>query len=142
MRKQPIKSAGKDLYYESLQRTGNSHVGVDAIAIRASYTLVLFISACSGYAIEAALLWWLPLHIADIYIPYYLSWKPHHPGTDQGRYSDTAAFKSTLGNAVSSCMQYHVTHHLYPRIPLMHTPAAFREMRPILIKRGCDLRGM
>ena len=115
---------------------------VDAIAIRTVYTLVLFVAACSGYAIEAALLWWLPLHIADIYIPYYLSWKPHHPGTDQGRYKDTEAFKSTFGNLVSSGMQYHVVHHLYPRIPLMHTPAAFREMRPILLRRGCDLRGM
>jgi beta-carotene hydroxylase len=142
MRKQPVGRKAKDLYYASLERTDNAHVAVDAIAIRSLYTLVLFVAACSGYAIEAALLWWLPLHIADIYIPYYLSWKPHHPGENQGRYKDTEAFKSTLGNLLSSGMQYHVVHHLYPRIPLMHTPAAFREMRPILRRRGCDLRGM
>jgi beta-carotene hydroxylase len=142
MRKQPVGREGNDLYYASLERTDNAHVAVDAIAIRSLYTLVLFVAACTGYAIEAALLWWLPLHIADIYIPYYLSWKPHHPGENQGRYKDTEAFKSTLGNLLSSGMQYHVVHHLYPRIPLMHTPAAFREMRPILQRRGCDLRGM
>jgi beta-carotene hydroxylase len=36
-------------------------------------------------------------------------------------------------------MQYHIVHHLYPRIPLMQTPAAYRELRPILERQGCDL---
>ena len=77
-----------------------------------------------------------------IYILYYLSWRPHHPGQEQGRYKDTTAFKSHMGNIFSSGMQFHVVHHLYPRIPLMQTPAAFREMRPLLLRRGCDLHGM
>jgi beta-carotene hydroxylase len=36
-------------------------------------------------------------------------------------------------------MQFHIIHHLYPRIPLMRTPAAYRALRPILEVRGCDL---
>ena len=142
MRKQPASSARKDLYANALERTNQSYAAVDAVVIRSVYTLILFFAAYNGYAIEAALLWWLPLHIADIYIPYYLSWKPHHPGQEQGRYKDTYAFKSHMGNIFSSGMQFHVVHHLYPRIPLMHTPAAFKEMRPILLRRGCDLHGM
>jgi len=30
-------------------------------------------------------------------------------------------------------------HHLYPTIPLMQTPAAYRALRPVLERRGCDL---
>ena len=143
MRKQPgANSDAEKRYADALERRNKTHVALDAIAIRSTYTLILFLVACSGYAIEAALLWWLPLQIADIYILYYLSWRPHHPGQEQGRYKDTTAFKSHMGNIFSSGMQFHVVHHLYPRIPLMQTPAAFREMRPLLLRRGCDLHGM
>tara|TARA_R110002111_G_scaffold115103_3_gene176045 strand:- start:792 stop:1676 length:885 start_codon:yes stop_codon:yes gene_type:complete len=140
--RQPANGTKKDRYVEALERTGNSHVMLEAALIRVSYMLILYGLAWSGYAIEAALLWWLPLQLAQVYIPYYLSWKPHHPAEEMGRYRDTASFKSHLGNIGSSGMQYHVVHHLYPRIPLMHTPAAFRELRPILLARGCDLRGL
>jgi beta-carotene hydroxylase len=36
-------------------------------------------------------------------------------------------------------MQFHVIHHLYPRIPLSSTPAAFRDLKDILEIRGCDV---
>ena len=35
-------------------------------------------------------------------------------------------------------MQYHVVHHLYPRIPLTRTPAAYWDMRPIIERLGSD----
>jgi beta-carotene hydroxylase len=102
----------------------------------------MFTLAWSGHAIEAALIWWIPKIIAGVHLRYYLSWVPHHPPERQGRYLDTRAFKSKLGNLFSAGMQYHIIHHLYPRIPLSLTPAAYRELRPILERRGCDLGEM
>ena len=134
-----LSGARDDAYAESLQRTGQAGYILDGVIYNLVYFSVLFAMAWSGYALEAALLWWLPKHIAFIYISYYLSWAPHHPGVEQGRYRDTRAFKSRLGNAVSMGMQYHIIHHLYPRIPLSLTPAAYRELKPILERRGCDL---
>ena len=83
--------------------------------------------------------WVLPLVLAFVYIRFFLAWAPHHPGKRQGRYRDTRAFKSRLGNLLSLGMQYHIVHHLYPHIPLSKTPAAYRELKPILQQRGCDL---
>jgi beta-carotene hydroxylase len=77
--------------------------------------------------------------LALTYISFYLSWAPHHPGVGKGRYKDTRAFKSRMGNIWSSGMQYHIVHHLYPTIPLNKTPAASRALRPILAERGCNL---
>ncbi len=131
-----------DSYPKTLQRVGKGHMMLDALIYNVVFYLVLFVSAWSGYAIEAALLWWLPKHIALTYIQYYLSWAPHHPGHEKGRYRDTRAFKSKLGNLISMGMQYHIIHHLYPRIPLMQTPAAYYELKPILEKKGCDLGGL
>ncbi len=115
---------------------------IDALVFQLIYLTVLFALAWSGHAIEAVLLWWLPRQIGLTYIQYYLSWAPHYPGKNQDRYGDTRAFKSALGNLWSMGMQYHIVHHLYPRIPLSLTPAAYRELRPILARRGCELGGM
>ena len=51
-------------------------------------------------------------------------------------------YSAGIGNIGSMGMQYHAIHHLYPRIPLSLTPAAFRELRPILIRKGMDTRGL
>ena len=98
--------------------------------------------AWSGFALEAALLWWLPQHIGLTYIQFYLSWAPHHPFADQGRYKDTRAWRSRLGNVLTMGMQYHVIHHLYPRIPLMRTPRAYWDMRDVLKARGVQIDGL
>ena len=62
------------------------------------YLAIMFTLAWSGHAIEAALIWWIPKIIAGVHLRYYLSWAPHHPAELQGRYLDTRAFKSKLGN--------------------------------------------
>lgn len=129
-------------YGRCLERIGQSHLQLDAVLLNMGYLAIMFGFAWSGYAIEMALLWWLPKMIGETYLTYYLAWAPHFPGHEQGRYRDTRAFKSRFGNIVSMGMQYHIVHHLYPRIPLSLTPAAYRELRPILEHRGCELGGM
>ena len=61
------------------------------------------------------------------------------PGKQRGAIEPLGHFKSRLGNLLSLGMQYHIVHHLYPHIPLSKTLAAYRELKPILQKRGCDL---
>ena len=70
---------------------------------------------------------------------FFLSWVPHHPGKDQSRYGNTRNWRSMVGNIGTMGMQYHIVHHLHPYIPLTRTPAAYREMLPILKARGCSL---
>ena len=140
LRRQPAGPAQK-AYGDTMARIGKSHMLIDALLFNLVFMSVLFTMAWTGHAIEAALLWWLPRHIAQTYIQYYLSWAPHHPGVRQERYGQTRGFKSKVGNLLSMGMQYHIVHHLYPRIPLSSTPAAFHELKPILEIRGCDIGG-
>lgn len=128
-----------DAYGKALARIGRPDLIAQAIAYKASYLLFLMGMALGGYAMEVALLWWLPRHLALLWIRFYLSWAPHHPGSETGRYRETRAFRSRFGNLVSGGMQYHIVHHLYPTIPLTKTPAAYRALRPVLERRGCDL---
>lgn len=138
--KQRFSGTGNEnTYREALVRTNQSHLMLEGVVYRVVFYGLMFTLAWSGYALEAFFLWWLPKHIGFTYITYYLSWAPHHPGVEEGRYRDTRAFKSHFGNIVSMGMQYHIVHHLYPRIPLSLTPAAYRELKPILQRRNCDL---
>lgn len=138
IRRQP-RAEDVDSYGEALQRIGREDVILDGVIYRAVFYTVLFALSWNGLAIEAALLLWLPQHFGQTYLEYYLSWAPHHPANQTGRYRDTRSFKSAVGNVLSMGMQYHIVHHLHPRIPLMRTPRAYWEMREILEARGCEI---
>ena len=104
--------------------------------------LPVFLLICLGYWLRARKVleegFWAQAEKIT-YLLFFLSWAPHHPMTARGRYLDTRSWKSKVGNIGSMGMQYHIVHHLHPYIPLTDTPAAYHEMRPLLVARGCDL---
>ena len=115
---------------------------IEGFALGASHYMILAAFAWSGYALEAALLWWLPRHIGTSYIQLFLSWAPHYPMEQTGRYRDTRAWRSPVGTILSLGMEYHIVHHLYPRIPLLQTGPAYHELRPLIEERGCRIDGL
>ena len=139
--------AANDRYGPALRRLGTAaarQAMLHGLISKLLFFGILTVLAWTGWPLEAALLWWLPRHVGLAYINFYLSWAPHYPDPQVGRYNDTRAFKSRLGNLGSLGMQYHIIHHLYPTIPLNRHPAVYRELRPILKQQGCavgDLHG-
>jgi beta-carotene hydroxylase len=114
----------------------------EAAVLVTSYYAILAVLAWSGFALEALLLWWLPRHIATSYIQLFLSWAPHYPMEEKGRYRDTRAWRSPVGTILSLGMEYHLVHHLYPTIPLFKTGPAYHEMRHLLTQRGIRNDGL
>ncbi len=94
--------------------------------------------AWTGYAIEVALLWWLPRQIGLSWIRYWLSWAPHHP-RERGRYQNTKIFKAKPGYWASMAMEYHLIHHLYPGIPNHRQKEAFHALKDVLRRQGVDV---
>ena len=138
---QPATKASS-IYLDFMQRLGTQEAKnavMQQILIMLTHMAILFTCAYYGFALEALLLWWLPMKIGTVYIRIYLSWLPHFPGKETGRYKDTRGFGSWLGVWSSLAMTAHIVHHLHPRIPLDKTPAALRELYPILEARDCDL---
>lgn len=132
------KGAQNDSYGTTLVRIKKEGlITVSALMVLGFYTLLITL-AWSGFAIEAALLIWLPRHLGLSYITFFLAWAPH-TGLETGRYKDTRSWRSIVGNIGSLGMQFHLIHHLYPRIPLYRTPLAYWEMKPILEQRKCEL---
>jgi len=98
--------------------------------------------AWTGFALEVLILWWLPSRIAGIYIMVTQAWFPHHPGTETGRYRSTQGRKIPFGLVLTGGMEYHLVHHLFPTIPLNRTPAAYRELKPLLKEKGMELNNL
>ncbi len=130
--------------FSVLEATNPAHqrAQLEGVALNIFYFSVLTALAWSGYALEAFFIWWLPKNIALTYIQVFLSWAPHNPMEEMGRYRDTRAWKFWAGNLGALGMEYHLVHHLHPTIPLNKTPAAYRELKDILIKRGIRNDGL
>ena len=126
-------------YMRSVERAGRQDLIMLSIFYSLAFMGIMIALAWTGYALEAVFLWWLPQQIAMCYLLFFLSWAPHSPGMGQGRYKNTRNWRSMVGNIGSMGMQFHIVHHLHPYIPLTRTPAAYREMKPILEARGCKL---
>ncbi|WP_299194356.1 fatty acid desaturase [uncultured Erythrobacter sp.] len=138
--RQPEAKRNSD-YAAALIRADRPDLVVLSLAYNLGFIAILGGLAWSGFALEALFLWWLPRQISQSYLLFFLSWAPHHPGNEQGRYRNTRSWRSKVGNIGSMGMQFHIVHHLHPYIPLDRTPAAYREMKPILEARGCELGG-
>jgi beta-carotene hydroxylase len=137
--RQPRPEGDEHRYVKSLKRIGREDLILESVVFELVYLAILISLVWTGFALEAFFLWWLPRHIGITWLHFYLAWFPHNPSCGEGRYSDTRSFKSKVGNIISGGMQYHIVHHLYPRIPLVRTPAAYREMKPILKTMGADV---
>ncbi len=128
-----------DRYGACLRRSDDPMVGravAESAALNLAYYTVLTAMAWSGFALEAAFLWWLPRRLGFTYIGIFLSWAPHYPFAGRGRYNDTRAWKSPVGTILSLGMEYHIVHHLFPKIPLIQTGPAYWELRDVIEKRG------
>ena len=134
------RQPGKNHAYARIMRESDhpkrDQAMLEAFALQVLYFGVLTLAAWTGHAIEACVLWWLPRHLGIIYIQLFLSWAPHYPMAETGRYRDTRIWTCRFGTIVSMGMEYHLIHHLYPRIPLFDTPKAFREMEGLLLAGG------
>ncbi len=140
--RQPRPHGKTPAYISTLERLGRHDLILETIAHNLFYIGVLVAFAWTGYAIEAALLWWLPRHLSLTYLHFFLSWAPHNPRLGTDRYNNTRSFRSLLGNIGSMGMQFHIVHHLHPRIPLYRTPAAYWEMKPIITALGAKTEAL
>ena len=125
------------MVYE-MNTPASRRAALEAALIQLGYHAALFAMAWSGYAIEAALLWWLPRQIGLSWIRFWPSWAPHHPQR-QGRYRNARIFKARIGYWLSLAMEYHLIHHLYPGIPNHRQREAYFALKEVLRRQGVDV---
>jgi beta-carotene hydroxylase len=109
--------------------------------IVAMYTIlysVAFWLSVFGWWREVLMLWIGPHIIASAMIIYFFAYLTHMPHEVHERYRDTNVFwvkgkiMEPIVNWLYMFQNFHLIHHLFPRIPFYLYPKAFRSLKPVL----------
>ncbi len=107
-------------------------------------TLAVFalpvIIAMQGYIGPLLILWVGPAVLA-VGVLNFLHWTLHRPYTRRGRFRDANILRADGGlgrflNVIYQMQNYHLIHHLFPRIPFYLQIKAFDELQATIKTRG------
>ncbi|MFT6397981.1 MAG: ferredoxin-NADP reductase/fatty acid desaturase [Bradymonadia bacterium] len=126
-------------------RFGGPGVGVRSRAgsiVGVSVMIALLVGlVAAGLGREALLLWVVPAWLASAVLAFAFDWLPHHPHAIQERFRNTRVLLGP-GLTLSLLWQnYHLIHHLYPRVPFYLYGRCFDEVRPLLEAEGAPIEG-
>ena len=124
---------------------GNKKVAMQVIASYWILYTVAFWLSVYGYWREVLALWIGPHILASALIIYFFAYLTHQPHQDTVRYRDTNIFwfKGRLLGPVVNWLylfqNYHLIHHLFPRVPFYLYGDAFKELKPVLEREGAHI---
>jgi len=101
--------------------------------------------AVMGYWREVLMLWIFPHILASALIIYFFAYLTHKPHKVHERYRDTNIFWvrgkiiEPVVNWLYMFQNYHLIHHLFPRIPFYKYGDAFRDLKPVLDKEQAHI---
>jgi beta-carotene hydroxylase len=101
--------------------------------------------AVFGWWREVLALWIVPHILASALIIYFFAYLTHKPHEVHERYRDTNVFwvKGRIIEAIVNWLymfqNFHLIHHLFPRIPFYLYPNAFRSLKPVLEKEHAHI---
>ena len=90
-----------------------------------------------GHAI--LLLWIGPAVIATGFLAFGFDWLPHAPHTTIGRYRDTRVVLFPGLSLLLLWQNYHLIHHLWPRVPFYRYGVCFDRVRAHLEEEGAEI---
>ena len=94
----------------------------------------------AGLGSEALLLWLLPAWLSTSLLAFLFDYLPHRPHDDRGRWTNA---RILLGGRLLTLLMagqnYHLVHHIKPRVPFYRYGALYRELRPELERHGSSI---
>ena len=102
------------------------------IAVMAAFT-------AAGFGAEVLALWVVPALLATGLLAFAFDWAPHHPHDSRGRFVDTRVILAPGLTLLMVGQNYHLIHHLWPRVPFYRYGVLFREIRAELEAKGSPI---
>lgn len=145
----PLRLAATDLHYYVEYDPGalRASRGERALSIASAVAVAAVAVALlrTGHAVDAILVWVLPLRASMFTAALLVDYLPHMRPTAPRRADDplghTAQVAPTpLTDALALCHTHHLLHHLWPKVPFYRLPAAWRRHGGALRGRGVTVR--
>tara|TARA_R110001592_G_scaffold272544_1_gene539354 strand:- start:3651 stop:5567 length:1917 start_codon:yes stop_codon:yes gene_type:complete len=92
-----------------------------------------------GYELELLSFVIMPLIITVFVIVLFFDYIPHHPHKSQDRYHNTRIFPGKLLNILLLGQNYHLIHHMYPRLPWYKYQEVYHKILPDLEAHGAPI---
>lgn len=116
---------------------GNRALAAHIMIVNAIYYLIAIGLSVVGYWREVLALWIVPHILASAMIIFFFAYLTHDPHESSERYRNTNVFfvrgrLERLTNWLYLFQNFHLVHHLFPRVPFYLYGKAFRDVRPVL----------
>lgn len=92
----------------------------------------LILLGLAGFGVEVIAFAVVPNLIAVVLLVAFFDYIPHFPHKALGRYQNTRIFESRWLNLLLLGQNYHLIHHMYPRVPWYLYQRVYRRIRPDL----------
>lgn len=93
----------------------------------------------AGLGLELLVLWLLPAWLASGLLALAFDWLPHQPHGELGRWDNARIILGRGLNLLMLGQNYHLVHHLWPRVPFYRYGHVFRESRAELEEHGAEI---
>ncbi len=88
--------------------------------------------AIMDYATEVVFFSLIPLAIANFLLLTFFDYIPHYPHKSQDVYQATRIYPGKLLNVLLFGQNYHLIHHMYPKLPWYRYKAVYERLEPYL----------
>lgn len=131
-------------YYQMCMQVSKSDSNMRSLLINtALYFGLMMVSflivAIVGYGFELFVYVLFPALLCLMIITLFFDYIPHQPHRSLDRYRNTRAFGGAVLNVLMLGQNYHLMHHMFPRVPWYRYRALFLKMKPDLINHGAAL---
>ena len=100
--------------------------------------LFIFMGMTIGWLLVLKI-WILPAIIAQIVLAITFDWLPHHPHEERARYLNTRIIDIPGLSFFLLGQNYHLIHHLYPRIPFYDYKKVFNELEEEFVEKEVEI---
>ena len=113
----------------------------DAATITAlvAYVAVAVALSLHGYSTWVLAAWVGPGLVAATLLAFAFDWLPHQPHDQKERYCNSRILLFPGLGVLLTNQNFHLIHHLYPRIPFYRYGTFFDEVRQALVAKGAPI---
>jgi beta-carotene hydroxylase len=118
---------------------------IHIVVMHAIYYGIAIALSVMGYWREVLMLWIFPHILGSALIVFLFAYLVHKPHESHERYRDTNVFWvrgkiiEPIANWLYMFQNFHLVHHLFPRIPFYNYSQAFRDLKPVLDKEHAHI---
>jgi beta-carotene hydroxylase len=112
---------------------------IEVVACDAFYLGIFAASLAGGWHTTLGVLWILPLTVTLLFLVFTFDYLPHQPHDSAEPHLSSRAYGGRLATAIFLGQNYHLIHHLWPRLPWYAYRGVFLEAAEPLRALGCRI---